>query len=133
MADKKQETISYKTAEEHLAKMPWPPMVQVKEDEEPFELTELDINWVFCTMLGMKWLDACGVTDLTHRKFLYNKAMMLAEDVTRKRVELDRKREDLENKLEAKIKSIGAEVPPSEIDPLSTPRQPEEMREVLNL
>jgi len=110
--------LNYENAAEHLKQMPWPPKVQTEEGQEPFDLTELDINWVFCTMLGMKWLDACEIKDLTHRKFLYNKSMMLAEDVSKQRMAVDQRRVELEAALDEKVKQLGMDnVAPAEHPP----------------
>ena len=129
-----EQKLDYKTAKEHLKKMPWPPMVQVEENQDPFQLTELDVNWVFCTMLNMKWRDASSITDVTERKFLYNKSMMLAEDVTKERLRMDERREELEKKLDDQIANLGLERPPRGKDPLATALpDPEEVAPNANL
>jgi hypothetical protein len=129
-----EEKLNYQDAQKLLEKMPWPPFVQVEENEDPFQLTELDVNWVYCTMLNMKWRDATAITDITERKFLYNKSMMMAEDVTKERLRMDAKREELEKKLDEQISTLGLQRPPKEKDPLATTLpDPEEVAPNANL
>jgi len=116
-----EQKLDYKTAQEHLKEMPWPPTVQIEEKGKPFQLTELDVNWVFCTMLSMKWRDATAITDVTERKFLYNKSMMLAEDVTKERLRMDARRDELEKKLDQQIEDLGLENPRKRERPLGCP------------
>ena len=54
-----------KELEEQLMELEWPPVVEFPTEKEgetrPVTLTELDVNWILCTVLGMKWSDATGV------------------------------------------------------------------------
>jgi hypothetical protein len=72
----------YVKADNHidaLDKESWPPRLQIEEGKEPIQLHELDVSWIYCTVLNMKWGDAQSVTDVLERKFLYNKAMIISQ------------------------------------------------------
>ena len=90
----------------------WPPKVQLEEGEEPVKLTEFDISWVFCTVLGMKWDDAQTLTNETERKFLYNKAMVLTENLVAQRVQMEEEKKALNAQLQEKIDNLNLPNPP---------------------
>ena len=71
-----------------LEKMTWPPYVQFEENQDPIRMTEMDISWLFCTVLGMKWRDATGISNIMERKFLYHKAIILTEQLASNTMDL---------------------------------------------
>tara|TARA_B100000676_G_scaffold91986_1_gene91649 strand:+ start:2179 stop:2472 length:294 start_codon:yes stop_codon:yes gene_type:complete len=86
MACGNKERITCETTKKVFSEAPWPPTVQFEENEDPVVLTEFDVSWVFCSVLGMKWNDAQQLTDITERKFLYNKALHLTEQAVQTRM-----------------------------------------------
>ena len=101
-----------KELEENLKKLPWPPTIKLGEEEEEIHLTELDVNWMFCTLLGMTWASACDVTDEMHRKFLYNKAMEVAANSQGNKSQLEAEKERLEAKIDKQIENIQKSIEP---------------------
>ena len=95
MACGNKERIKCEDTEKMFAEAPWPPTVQFDEKEEPVTLTEMDVSWIFCSVLGMKWNDAQLLTDTTERKFLYNKALHLTEEAVKARMAQDAQSNDV--------------------------------------
>ena len=95
--------MSYEQMMVELENQPWPPNVQYKEGDEPKTITELDVSWVFCTVLGMKWADAQKVEGI-ERQNLYAKAMqvsrMLEEQAFMAHKEKESMREAFQKKLD---------------------------------
>ena len=109
-----------KELEDQLKDMPWPPQVRLGDpasDEPPedLQLTELDVSWVFCQLLGMRWNDAVQVSDEMHRKFLYNKAMELANQQVKDGQDLQNEKSRMEEKIDDQLKSIAASVKPPQL------------------
>jgi len=90
-----------------LDEQPWPPKLQV--GEHIVELDELDVSWTLCTVLKMRWLDVQKVTEVAERKFLYNKAMMVAESLGKEQEEIDAKKAEVEGALRRKLESLEKE------------------------
>ncbi len=97
-----------KELEEQLMDMPWPPVVKIGTEENPEEvtLTDLDVTWALCTLLGMKWHDATAVTDDLHKRFLYNKAMQVAQQQSEATREVEAKRKEYENKIDEQLSNL---------------------------
>ena len=110
-----------KKLEDQLNDLPWPPKVRLGDpnsDEgasEEIQLTELDVNWVFCQLLGMRWSDAAGVADQLERKFLYNKAMELAQGQVDQEKELQAEKGRMEDKIDDQLKNIAATMRPPQL------------------
>ena len=105
-----------KELEEQLMELEWPPVVEFPTEKEgetrPVTLTELDVNWILCTVLGMKWSDATGVEDNLHRRFLYNKAMEIASSQAGRLDDFEKQKEELETKIDGQLKDIHQSLSP---------------------
>ena len=97
-----------KEREDLLLEQPWPPQVQIAEDET-VEMTELDVNWIYCQVLKMHWKDAVAVEDNLQRRFLYDKCMALAEGMQKQTELLEEKRAEYEKAIDQKIDELGRE------------------------
>ena len=91
--------------QKHLEDMPWPPLMKLEEGEE-FALDELDVNWMYCTILNMKWVDAKSITDITERKFLYNKCLIMAESIRSQQMDIENKKAEVEQQLKNQLQDI---------------------------
>ena len=80
----------------------WPPVVNV-DKEVDFKLTELDISWTLCTVLGMSWKDAVSVDDEHQRKFLYSKALVIAEGMQKAQAEAEERKQQMEREIRSKL------------------------------
>ena len=98
--------------EKRIMEEQWPPMVQMNEtlesgdEPEVVQMTELDVSWMLATVLKMKWTDVQGITDDLERRFLYNKAMWIAQAMNEESSKLEEKKSELEAQLDAKIQSL---------------------------
>ena len=98
-----------KELEDQLMELDWPPTLSVGAGDgktQEIKLTELDINWVFCSLLGMKWSDAKAVDDPLERRFLYNTAMDIAHAQDTHRSELEEQRNRMEEKIDTQLADI---------------------------
>ena len=91
--------------QKHLEDMPWPPLMKLEEGNE-FALDELDVNWMFCTILNMKWVDAKSITDIAERKFLYNKCLIMAESIRSQQMDIDNKKAEVEEQLKQQLQDM---------------------------
>ena len=94
-----------KSTEEQLLSEEWPPMIQV-EDDQVVQMTELDVSWLLATTLKMKWHDVQAIEDNLERRFLYNKAMWIAQAMNDETAKLEEKKNMLEEKLDKKIEEL---------------------------
>ena len=62
--------------QKYLAEMEWPPVLEL--EGQRVQLDEMDVDWTFCTVLNMRWKDTKLLKDVDERKFLWNKAQMMA-------------------------------------------------------
>lgn len=106
--------------EKQLLEQQWPPSIQLDSQEEPVRMSELDVNWIFCSVLNMNWKDAKDVTDDLERRFLYDKAMYVSNQMSVREQEIREKQEALESKLNNKIDEITS---PSEVGELPDPTE----------
>lgn len=103
--------------EDQLKGLEWPPKVKVDTEEgvQEIELTELDVNWLFCTVLGMRWSDATSVTDNLERRFLYNKAMEVATEQAQSANAIEEEKARMEAKIDEQLKNIGDSIRPPQL------------------
>tara|TARA_B100000131_G_scaffold317671_2_gene360099 strand:- start:116 stop:442 length:327 start_codon:yes stop_codon:yes gene_type:complete len=103
-----------KELEENLMSVEWPPLLKIGQGDETQEikLTELDVNWALCSLLGMRWADAKAVDDPLERRFLYNKAMDIVAQQATQKDELEEQRERMEKKIDDQLSEISANLKP---------------------
>lgn len=105
MSEEKQIKTLKQEHEEFLDKMEWPPSIPV-DDGSQVKLTEMDVNWMFCTVLNMKWRDAKEVTDLKERKFLYNKALLMAQSIREQNEDIESKKAEVEQQIRKQVEQM---------------------------
>ena len=116
--------------EKMLMEQDWPPSVILEEGADPIQMTELDVSWVFCSVLKMKWEDAQGVKENVERRFLYDKSMSLANAMQEQAQEIEERRAQMEKNIDDKLATLGPDISVEELKDLEVPLTKEELEPI---